>query len=137
MDKQNSLSEFAAREPSLGYFYQIRYGLYLLLSNRTIHNPILRIESLDDIEIETPNETEIFQTKLKIKSKANLTNSSVDFWKTVRVWADNINNKRIDPQKTIFTLITTEKVSEDSFLKTIQDDLKSDAIISELVGKMD
>lgn len=137
MEKQISLSEFAAREPSLGYFYQIRYSLYLLLSNRTIHNPLLRIESLDDIEIETPNETEIFQTKLKLKSKANLTNSSVDFWKSVRVWADNINNSRSDPKKTIFTLITTEEVSENSFLKTIRDDLKSDAIISELIKKMD
>ncbi len=137
MEKHNSLSEFAAREPSLGYFYQIRYALYLLLSNRNIQNPLLRIESLDDIEIEAPNQTEIFQTKLKLKSKANLTNSSVDFWKSVRVWADNINNSRIDPTKTIFTLITTEEVSEDSFLKTMRDDLKSDTVISELVVKMD
>lgn len=137
MDKENKLSEFAAREPSLGYFYQIRYSLFLLLSNRAIQNPLLKIESLDDIEIQSPDKTEIFQTKLKLKSKANLTNSSVDFWKTIRVWADNINNNRIEPEKTIFTLISTEEVSNDSFLKVIRDDLKSDATISSLISQMD
>ena len=137
MDKENNLSEFAAREPSLGYFYQIRYSLFLLLSNRAIQNPLLRIESLDDIEIQSPDKTEIFQTKLKLKSKANLTNSSVDFWKTIRVWADNINNQRVEPEKTIFTLITTEKVSNDSFLKVIRDELKSDAIVGSIISQMD
>ncbi|MBS4040980.1 MAG: hypothetical protein KGZ81_16460 [Flavobacteriales bacterium] len=137
MDKKNELSEFAAREPSLGYFYQIRYSLFLLLSNRAIQNPLLRIESLDDIEIQSPDKTEIFQTKLKLKSKASLTNSSVDFWKTIRVWADNINNNRVEPEKTIFTLISTEEVSNDSFLKVIRDELKSDVTISSLISQMD
>jgi hypothetical protein len=137
MDKKNELSEFAAREPSLGYFYQIRYSLFLLLSNRAIQNPLLRIESLDDIEIQSPDKTEIFQTKLKLKSKANLTNSSVDFWKTIRVWADNINNNRVEPEKTIFNLISTEEVSNDSFLKVIRDELKSDGTISSLISQMD
>lgn len=137
MDKKNELSEFAAREPSLGYFYQIRYSLFLLLSNRAIQNPLLKIESLDDIEIQSPDKTEIFQTKLKLKSKANLTNSSVDFWKTIRVWADNINNNRVEPEKTIFTLISTEEVSNDSILKVIRDELKSDVTISSLISQMD
>jgi hypothetical protein len=134
---EDKLSEFAAREPSLGYFYQIRYSLFLLLSNRDILNPLLKIESLDDIEIQTPDKTEIFQTKLKLKSKAKLTDSSVDFWKTIRVWADNINNKRVTVDKTIFTLISTEKVSDDSYLKTIRDDLKSDVQIDSIVQQMD
>ena len=134
---EEKLSEFAAREPSLGYFYQLRYGLYLLLSNREIQNPRLRIESLDDIEIQSPDKTEIFQTKLKLKSKANLTNASVDFWKTIRVWVDNINNKRIDPDKTIFTLISTEKVSEDSFLEKLRSGIKSDDLVKSVITNMD
>jgi hypothetical protein len=57
---EEKMSEFAAREPSLGYFYQIRYSLYLLLSNREISNPTLRIENLDDIEMQSINKTQIF-----------------------------------------------------------------------------
>jgi hypothetical protein len=134
---EEKLSEFAAREPSLGYFYQIRYGLYLLLSNRDIHNAVLKIENLDDIEIHTSEKSEIFQTKLKMKSKANLTNASVDFWKTVRIWADNIRKKRVRPETTIFSLISTEKVSDDSFLNSFKKGLKTDEEITKLISKMD
>src|SRR5690606_26362388 len=51
--------------------------------------------------------------------------------------ADNIYNNRLEPEKTIFTLISTEEVSNDSFLKVIRDDLKSDTTISSLISQMD
>ncbi|MDP2387039.1 MAG: hypothetical protein Q8M29_11745 [Bacteroidota bacterium] len=131
------LSQFAAREPSLGYFYQIRYALYLLLSNRGGNKPVLKIENLDDIEIQEIDKTLIFQTKLKLKSKANLTDSSIDFWKTIRVWADNIRKKRVDPDNTIFTLISTEKTSESSFIFKLKDKVKSDTTIASVITSMD
>ncbi len=56
----------------------------------------------------------IFQTKLHIKSIANLTNSSPDLWRTIRVWSDAVRNGKIDPEKTIFTLVTTAKASDKS-----------------------
>lgn len=105
-------TDFSAKEPALGYYYQIRYGLYLLLKNRENDEVELSLERLDDIVLEDVNSTNLFQTKLHIKSIANLTNVSPDLWKTIRVWSEAIINKQIDPTKTLFTLITTAKASE-------------------------
>ena len=134
---ENETSEFAAKEPSLGYFYQIRYGLYILLSNRELSNPVLRIENLDDIEIVSQEGSRIFQTKLKMKSKANLTDSSVDFWKTIRVWSDNIKKNRLDVDSTIFFLITTETVGANSYLMALKSRGKTSEEISNVILKMD
>lgn len=134
---EEELSEFAAREPSLGYFYQIRYSLYLLLSNRENQNAILRIENLDDIEIETLNKSQVFQTKHKLKSKANLTNSCVDFWKTIRVWADNIRNNRLDLNNTIFNLISTEKISKSSFIYHLKQNNRTESDVKSILSEMD
>ena len=42
-------TDFSAKEPSLGYYYQIRYSLYLLLREKVKDNPSIRLEDLDDI----------------------------------------------------------------------------------------
>ncbi|MBN1662735.1 MAG: hypothetical protein JW943_03955 [Deltaproteobacteria bacterium] len=107
-------TDFSAKEPALGYYYQIRYSLYLLLKQRENDDIELALEQLDDIVIEDVNsaKTNLFQTKLHIKSVANLTNASPDLWKTIRVWSDSVIKKHVDPTKTLFTLITTAKASE-------------------------
>jgi len=114
------ITDFSAREPSLGYYHQIRYSLYLLLQNKERSNSYLKLEYLDDIVIEDIDATDLFQTKLHINSVANLTDRSADFWKTIRVWGEAINSKQIDINNTICTLITTAKVSEDSFIKNFK-----------------
>ena len=45
-------TDFSAKDPSLGYNYQIRYSLYLLLREKAKENPSVRLEELDDIVIE-------------------------------------------------------------------------------------
>lgn len=108
-------TDFSAKEPALGYYYQIRYSLYLLLKSKEKgNNTEISIEKLDDIAIEDINSTNLFQTKLHIRSIANLTNSSLDLWKTIRVWSSAVRTGKIDPEKTIFTLVTTAKASEKS-----------------------
>lgn len=118
MPKMNEIIEttdFSAKEPALGYYYQIRYSLYLLLKGREKgNNTEISIEKLDDIAIEDINSANLFQTKLHIKSIADLTNSSPDLWKTIRVWSNAIRNGKIDPDKTIFTLVTTARASDKS-----------------------
>jgi len=130
-------TDFSAKEPSLGYFYQIKYALYVLLTNaRDLESPKLRIECLDDIDIEDVNSLKLFQTKLHIKGKANLTDASVDFWKTIRIWSSHITNKLIDVDSTIFNLVTTECIPETSLLHKLkiqfQTDLNSDTITDKL-----
>lgn len=110
----STVTDFSAKEPSLGYYYQIRYSLYLLLKNKDKENPIIKIENLDDIVVEGTNSVDLYQTKLHINSVANLSNASVDLWKTIRVWSEGIISGQIDLSSTIFTLITTAPTSPDS-----------------------
>ncbi len=113
----NIQSNFSAKEPSLGYLYQIKYALYLFLKKEhDTDDPILRIENLDDIDIEDNYKAQLFQTKLHIKSKANLTNSSTDFWKTIRIWSEYIKDGTIDINEASFNLVTTQQVPNDSIL---------------------
>jgi hypothetical protein len=99
-------SIFSANEPSLGYLYQIRYGLLLIVSELNPEANLL-IEKIDDISIERPDSLDVYQTKLHINSVANLTNASSDLWKTIRVWSEGIINNQIDPNNCLFNLITT------------------------------
>lgn len=113
-------TDFSAKESALGYYFQIRYSLYLLLKNKEMVNPCIQIENLDDIVIEERNKINLFQTKLHINSVADLTDSSPDFWKTIRVWSENISKKHVDVENTIFTLITTAKIGDSSFLNGLK-----------------
>ncbi len=106
-------SIFSANEPSLGYLYQVRYGLLLIVSEQNPDAKLL-IEQIDDISIETPTSMEVYQTKLHINSVANLTNASTDLWKTIRVWSEGIASGQLDPDNCIFNLITTAEASADT-----------------------
>ncbi|OUD36060.1 hypothetical protein, partial [Flavobacterium sp. FPG59] len=122
-----TITDFSAREPSLGYFYQIKYALLILLTySKELDNPKIRIENLDDIEIEDVNTLQLLQTKLHIKNKANLTDASVDFWKTIRIWSEHINNGLIDLETTIFNLITTEEIPTSSLLYKFKSNISLD-----------
>lgn len=110
----NTVTDFSAKEPALGYFYQFLYSLFRLIKSKNTEASV-RIECLDDIEI-IDDSLDLVQTKLHIKSVANLSDASPDFWKSIRVWADNIKENRIDVDKTMFTLVTTANISESSFL---------------------
>lgn len=133
-----TITDFSAKEPSLGYFYQIKYALYILLTHsKEMNDPKVRIENLDDIEIEDINSLHLLQTKLHIKNKANLTDSSVDFWKTIRIWSEYINNKTIDLENTIFNLITTEEIPESSILYKFKSNITLDNEVSEIIKKLD
>lgn len=108
-------SSFSAKEPALGYYYQIIRGLVLLLEENRMDSPCLSFECLDDIAIEDKDNVDLYQAKLHI-TPAQLTDRSTDFWKTIRVWSEGIKNGTFNPSKTIFTLITTASISEGSFL---------------------
>jgi len=133
-----TITDFSAKEPSLGYFYQIKYALLILLTHsKELDNPKVRIENLDDIEIEDVNTLRLLQTKLHIKNKANLTDASVDFWKTIRIWSEHINNGLIDLDNTIFNLITTEEIPTSSLLHKFRSNITLDSEILEVIKSLD
>lgn len=130
-------TDFSAKEPSLGYFYQIKYALWLFISNKDLDEASLRIESLDDIDITNVDITNLYQTKLHIKNKANLTDASTDFWKTMRIWSEHIQSNIVDVEKSIFNLITTEQVPDTSILYKLKEGSLIPEEIEEVIKKLD
>lgn len=118
-------SPFSAKEPALGYYYQIIHGLVLLLEENRMASPCLSFECLDDIAIEDAGMVDLYQAKLHI-TPAKMTDRSTDFWKTIRVWSEGIKDGTFNPSTTIFTLITTASISEGSFLNLFLSSEKED-----------
>lgn len=99
---------FSAAASATGYLYQCRYALLEAL-RRTRHEMDFQtsIETLDDVVFEhngTP--PELLQTKHHIGRSADLTDASVDLWKTLRIWCEGVSSGLI-PEGTRFILITT------------------------------
>jgi len=119
-------SQFDASGQAAGYLHQIRYALLLAIQHDE-STDILSLEVIDDVSFGPSDGThaepsEVFQLKHSITRVANLSDKSVDLWKTLRVWAEQIHSKQIDPEKTIFTLITTSQASANSALVNLRRD---------------
>jgi hypothetical protein len=107
------MSDFSAKEPALGYLYQARYALWLLLDGDEEQGLVL--ESLDDIVLETDGTPrDLLQTKHHINQQARLTDSSPDLWKTLRIWSTHFQDRRIEGGLTRLSLITTASAPANS-----------------------
>lgn len=113
-----NITDFSANAQALGYFYQARYALYMLLkSNPDLH---ISIEKLDDISFEksgTP--IELIQTKHHMNSVSSLTDSCSDLWKTIRVWSTAVQKGDVHTESVKFTLITTGIAPEGSIARRL------------------
>lgn len=119
MDKNVS---FEAKDPSLGYYYQVLYSLYLMLAKRDIPNLTMKLEGLDDLEIICSGNLHLIQLKHHNTDGNSLSDRSLDFWKTIRVWSTEIAQDKIrEVNNTIFSLVTTGKISDKSFLLKLKD----------------
>jgi hypothetical protein len=109
-------NNFGAGPSAAGYLYQARMALALSLPyvNKD-SNVEVSLERLDDVAFELDGAPlELLQTKHHINRVANLTNSSPDLWKTLRVWAEAVENDPSIPARTRLALITTAEVPEGS-----------------------
>lgn len=107
-------SQFSAGSSAVGYIYQVRFGLYLILKDENLEKEV-SIERLDDVAFEesgTPSE--LIQLKHHIKKTAALTNGCSDLWKTIRVWSEAVKNKQIQLPGVILSLITTGIAPKDA-----------------------
>ena len=97
----------------MGYMYQCRLALLETLK-RLRANPGLTVavETLDDVVFENSGTPiEIIQVKHHVTRKANLTDSSSDLWKTIRIWNDLSKNGVTDA---VLCLMTTAEAPEGS-----------------------
>lgn len=108
---------FSAADAALGYLYQIRIALLWSLKKQKATPPelVVSVETLDDVTFELLGGTpeQLLQTKLHLKSAAELTDYSVDIWKTLRVWFEGHSTNAIPPG-TSLQLLTTASAAPGS-----------------------
>jgi hypothetical protein len=99
---------FPATASAVGYLYQCRYALLESLRRlRREEQFMVSIEILDDVVFEPDGKLpDLLQTKHHIKRTADLTDTSPDLWKTIRIWCEGFINGNI-PDGSTFFLITT------------------------------
>ncbi len=105
----------------LGYLYQVRFALYLLLKYENEDSQI-SIEKFDDVAfIEEGKPLELLQLKHHISKSGDLSDTSNDFWRTINVWMDKIEDRDI-LENTKFIILTTAKAPEESASSFLKDD---------------
>lgn len=100
----------SAAAPALGYLYQVRYGLLEALRRLSTGQEFsVLIETLDDVVFEKKGEApELLQTKHHSSKAADLTDTSPDLWKTLRVWCEAETAGTVPP-RALFFLVTTAR----------------------------
>jgi hypothetical protein len=131
------MTKFSANEPALGYHYQIRYGLYLLLEASSKDDAYIRFEKLDDVEVGELSKINLYQTKLHVKKAADLSDKSPDLWKTLRVWSELILTNEIDLNNALLFLVTSAEILEGSIIKELADENNKSRNIINIVKKLE
>ncbi|TYQ30860.1 ABC-three component system protein [Pseudanabaena sp. UWO310] len=131
-------NKFSANAPTLGYLYQIRYALFVLLQ-RIANEPDAKIsiEILDDVAFEDNGQPlELHQLKhhINIKKEASLTNSSTDLWKTIRIWSENLDKNSNVSQEIALILVTTATAPNGSIASKLRHGSSRDE--GEALGEM-
>lgn len=92
----------------LGYLYQCREALLLaVVETRSQPNLSVSIERFDDVAFEQDG-TPIEQLQLKHHvNPSSLADMSVDLWKTLRIWSEQVAADPQAPFERRFTIITT------------------------------
>jgi len=99
---------YSAAASATGYLYQCRYALLEAL-RRMRHEFDFQvcIETLDDVVFERQGAApDLLQTKHHVSRAADLTDASVDLWKTLRIWCEGIANGSLQLGSR-FVLVTT------------------------------
>lgn len=108
------MPEFSATSSALGYYYQIRYALFVLLKDDELNGEI-SLETMDDITFGIDGSpVKLIQTKHHISRTASLTDASADLWKTIRIWSSKLLDESFDPNIAQLILVTTASAPSNS-----------------------
>ena len=114
------MAKHQASEQMLGYLYQVRYALALLLENDNSDFQI-SIEKFDDVAFSKDGiPKQLIQLKHHVQRQGNLTDGSTDLWRTLKVWIDVISESPDILNGTKFLIVTTAIAPDNtaaSFLK--------------------
>lgn len=107
-----SVHTYNASASMLGYLYQVRVALLWALQQAKVGEFTVSLETLDDVTFEANGiPISVLQTKHSIVKKANLTDTSADLWKTLRVWLVGNASGEVPTETSLF-LITTSSITE-------------------------
>lgn len=98
-----------AAQSAAGYLYQVRLALAEALRYAYVDSGVeIAVEKFDDVSFEKDGSPlQLLQTKHHLKKSGDLTDGSVDLWKTLRVWAEAAKADPSLPSRTRLALITT------------------------------
>lgn len=114
MKSSDAPNHFSASAQGLGYLYQGR--LALLQMFYWPEDTVVQLEKDDDLDFSEANGRKTL-TSLKHKAEGGrLTDLSVDFWRSVRVWVEKLKSNNLDFDTLRFCLMTTEELSSNSSL---------------------
>ena len=104
-------SVHSAAQSAAGYMYQARLALLEALRYPYHDSGIeIAVEKLDDVSFEKDGTAlELLQTKHHLKKSGDLTDNSVDLWKTLRIRAKAVKHDPSLPGRTRFALVTTAR----------------------------
>jgi hypothetical protein len=132
---KDSTDQYSAGEQGLGYIYQPRFALLRLL--QLPENTSVLIEKDDDLDFVDQGGV---KTLSSLKHKAvgdRLTDLSIDFWKSVRIWLARYERDGRSEADLRFFMFTTGAVSGTSFLRYFlpdpPDEAQQKATMSQLV----
>jgi hypothetical protein len=110
-----SMSQFSAAEQGLGYIFQPRLALLHALDYD--EDCLVYIERNDDVEF-VEQDGRISLASLKHKAEGDrLSDLSIDFWKSVRIWLATFKKTGRAASKAQFQLFSTAEISAGSFLE--------------------
>lgn len=110
-------NQFSASAQGLGYLYQGRLALLQML--KWPEDTVVQLEKDDDLDF---SEVGGRKTLASLKHKAEggrLTNLSVDFWRSVRVWVEKLKRNNLEFGTLRFCLMTTDEISSNSTLNAL------------------
>ncbi len=139
VDLEKTLSDkYSAAGPMLGYLYQCRYALLRSLEEgRNTAGLSVSIERFDDVAFDRAGEpVDLIQTKHH-GTPGDLSDSSVDVWKTLQIWMDRIVDDPVGASDIRFVLLTTSTAAAGSAIECLRtadnrDDINATAQLTEV-----
>ena len=130
----------SAAPSAAGYLYQARLALLEALRYVYVDSDIeIAIEKLDDVSFEKDGSAlELLQTKHHLTKSGDLTDRSVDLWKTLGIWAETVKADPSISRRTRFALITTGRApneSASSYLRPADSNSRDPAMAESMLVK--
>lgn len=113
------VDRFSAGEQGLGYIYQSRLALLKLVE--LAESTSILIEKDDDLDLIDKDGRKSLASLKHKAAGGRLTDLSIDFWKSVRIWLNRYERDGRTGSNLQFFLFTTDTISGNSFLKNFAD----------------